>query len=1245
MGSHQSDVLEKSAQEGPAATEERGGLPQQQDSLPGYESLGSPEGLQAIKACDVSKDANIVPTLSTVVNSMVTPLNLRTVYEHQQDGDDNGSHPCGDDLGRVGAEDGKTDHRALGLPPIVTTGSESYRKHGYRYGKSAHSYVSFLSSPGSTSSLKKKSSRLERNFWKAKNHVNRELVAFLTETSTLFGSLRNQTSEKDDDDDDDDLGHLEHAMAIAQRCIREPVERFKESVKDEVDEVDELRKGARDGSLGKTIYTKLLFLLSHCSRLMVGEENSPGAAGTPACFTAARTKRGQLSNSGGLRGKRGTSTSSLKNYGKNIVLLRSPRRSGEPHEMKKVGTSPRSRLGSPVVRSVAPSTSMKESMRLLQKLQLDDGDVSSCQKYKDQTPSSSGAGLRQATPGTPPSSARSSPSPLGLRQSTVTTTLMEPHYDEETSASCVYTTSIVSTPRAANITEPVLHDTPRQMLQDMVKQSASQTSLGLENDHEVVIEEAPRYQSIMMKAIDSTIEKECSLCCLPMAGMEIDEHTSLCHSYSKTYYDSLDTGNLDIVINTLGSMADSMLSDSKESSPILESLMVDIVSAARQAVALQPDHSSVPANRCKDIALVLKSALEDSLEVVAEVNGIKVRAIGSTLRRIIVSKAENLAFDENIDESPEISDYISAWGSVCMDDFEILKPISKGAFGRVYLARKNETGELYAIKVMRKADLVRKNMVESARNERNILAMANNPFVVRFFFSFTSRDNLYIVMEYSPGGDLASLLRNLGAVDEKIARQYISEVILALEYCHAQGIIHRDLKPDNILISGDGHIKLTDFGLSCFGVIDRTDPQVTYEEETCGSMPSSPVKKATGVSRGHARSMSTLASMDPTASPASKADLRESMKRMKSSPRLHFPDQSKRAIGTPDYLAPEILLGTGHWLEADWWSLGVVLFEMVAGSPPFTASTPEKIFQNILERNIQWPSNVDMSPDLRDLLEKLLCLDQANRLGSRGAMEVKIHSWFDGVDWSDLARQKAAFVPSTTSDTDTSYFVERKEISKLSLNLDLDSVKSSKSTAPNSQWPSATASPLASSRSIRSMIESRLGHRHHGSACSQSMSAREFTSNLTAETSEELYYHLNADAIIQGAAKALEGFESASRETNTDSELDSVDNQIYEAQYWPQIEGQHNTLLTEKNLAKLALLRTRQYDAIKSNDENSDKTMEAEAVWAEFDNPTDDFSMVNFRSTSSSPMKSSPFVSGNNKNGFSSSFSTPRKKH
>lgn len=325
-----------------------------------------------------------------------------------------------------------------------------------------------------------------------------------------------------------------------------------------------------------------------------------------------------------------------------------------------------------------------------------------------------------------------------------------------------------------------------------------------------------------------------------------------------------------------------------------------------------------------------------------------------------------------------------------IDDFEILKPISRGAFGRVFLAKKRTTGDLFAIKVLRKADMIRKNAVESILAERDILISVRNPFVVRFFYSFTCRENLYLVMEYLNGGDLYSLLRNLGCLEEDMARVYIAEVVLALEYLHSLHIVHRDLKPDNLLIAHDGHIKLTDFGLSKVGLINSTDDL-----------------------SGPAVSGTMLLGEDEQHSVTEQSHQRERR-------------QNRSAVGTPDYLAPEILLGTGHAETADWWSVGVILFELLTGIPPFNAEHPQTIFDNILNRKIPWP-NVpeEMSYEAEDLIDKLLTEDPNQRLGAKGAAEVKRHSFFKNINWDTLQRQKAAFVPTADGALDTSYFTSR----------------------------------------------------------------------------------------------------------------------------------------------------------------------------------------------------------------------------
>ncbi|XP_058107635.1 probable serine/threonine protein kinase IRE isoform X3 [Magnolia sinica] len=410
----------------------------------------------------------------------------------------------------------------------------------------------------------------------------------------------------------------------------------------------------------------------------------------------------------------------------------------------------------------------------------------------------------------------------------------------------------------------------------------------------------------------------------------------------------------------------------------------------------------------------LLSCLEDLQDVVQnrKVDALIVETFGRRMEKLLREKYLHLCEhidDERLD-SPSVAvdgnglhedDIVpsllaSPIDSNCKDrtsieDFEIIKPISRGAFGRVFLAKKRITGDLFAVKVLKKADMIRKNAVESILAERDILMTVRNPFVVRFFFSFTCRENLYLVMEYLNGGDLYSLLRNLGCLDEQMACTYIAEVVLALEYLHSLSIIHRDLKPDNLLIAKDGHIKLTDFGLSRVGLIGSTDDL------------SGPIVSSTAF----------LGDEEPSLSAEQQTQKRAQR-------------QKNPAVGTPDYLAPEILLGMGHSTTADWWSVGIILFELLVGIPPFNAEHPQKIFDNIMNRDIPWP-NVpeEMSHEAYDLIDKLLKENPFQRLGATGAGEVKRHPFFKDINWDTHASQKAAFIPAADDAQDTSYFMSR----------------------------------------------------------------------------------------------------------------------------------------------------------------------------------------------------------------------------
>ncbi|KAK9707045.1 hypothetical protein RND81_07G169300 [Saponaria officinalis] len=395
------------------------------------------------------------------------------------------------------------------------------------------------------------------------------------------------------------------------------------------------------------------------------------------------------------------------------------------------------------------------------------------------------------------------------------------------------------------------------------------------------------------------------------------------------------------------------------SEPLDRQQIVELADIARRLQCVESvDHCH---NCLEELEEVIENRVYDDLTV---------DTFGASIKKLIREKRRQL---EQLSNSKIHPPNTTIDGDrISIDDFNVIKPISRGAFGRVFLARKLTTGDIFAIKVLRKKNVIRKNAIHSIQTERDILTIVDNPFVVRLFYSFTSRENLYLVMEYLNEGDLYSLLRNLGCLDEDSARTYIAEVVLALDYLHSLNVVHRDLKPDNLLIAHDGHIKLTDFGLSKVGIIDRFATRHDY----CPNLPTT----------------SSFEKDKPQ--PFALENQQERSKK-------------RRVVGTPDYMAPEILLGKEHGATADWWSLGVILFELIVGVPPFNAERPKMIFDNILGRNISWPKIPEqMSYEAWDLIDKLLTIDPNQRLGAGGAAEVKGHPFFDGINWDTLYTQE-----------------------------------------------------------------------------------------------------------------------------------------------------------------------------------------------------------------------------------------------
>ncbi len=329
--------------------------------------------------------------------------------------------------------------------------------------------------------------------------------------------------------------------------------------------------------------------------------------------------------------------------------------------------------------------------------------------------------------------------------------------------------------------------------------------------------------------------------------------------------------------------------------------------------------------------------------------------------------------------------------------FKTAKPLGIGAFGVVSLVRKVDTNKLYAMKTLRKADVLRRNQVAHVKAERDILAEADNEWVVKLFFSFQDIENLYFVMEYIPGGDMMSLLIKLGTFPEHLTLFYVAELVCAIESVHKMGFIHRDIKPDNILIGRDGHIKLTDFGL-CTGF--------RWTHDSKRYLPKGQHQ------RHHSMEPGQWEDEDPV-KPLEVRRLQE-----------HDRSIAHSLVGTPNYIAPEILRRGGYKQLCDWWSVGVIMYEMIVGQPPFMAPTPSETQQKITNwsQYLHIPRRAVMSHAAADLIMRFCC-DPIDRIGKNGMDEIKSHPFFSAIDWSvGIRNYEPPYVPKIMYDADTSNF-------------------------------------------------------------------------------------------------------------------------------------------------------------------------------------------------------------------------------
>ncbi|CAG9535947.1 unnamed protein product [Cercopithifilaria johnstoni] len=326
-------------------------------------------------------------------------------------------------------------------------------------------------------------------------------------------------------------------------------------------------------------------------------------------------------------------------------------------------------------------------------------------------------------------------------------------------------------------------------------------------------------------------------------------------------------------------------------------------------------------------------------------------------------------------------------------DFTSLKVIGRGAFGEVRLVQKIDTGHVYAMKILRKTEMLEKEQTAHVRAERDILSEADCEWVVKMYFSFQDPLNLYLVMEFLPGGDMMTLLIKKDTLSEDATKFYIAEASLAIQAIHNLNFIHRDIKPDNLLLDSKGHIKLSDFGL-CTGL--KKAHRTEYYRNWPSQLPKDFVTKPFGSKR--------------------KA---ETWKRNRRA-------IAYSTVGTPDYIAPEIFQPNGYTKACDWWSLGVIMYEMLIGYPPFCSETPQETYRKVInwKQTLLFPPEIPISVDAKTTIRKF-CSEPEHRLGhSDGVEELKACQFFRGIDWNNIRKCPTPIRVDVKSIDDTSNFDE-----------------------------------------------------------------------------------------------------------------------------------------------------------------------------------------------------------------------------
>ena len=396
-----------------------------------------------------------------------------------------------------------------------------------------------------------------------------------------------------------------------------------------------------------------------------------------------------------------------------------------------------------------------------------------------------------------------------------------------------------------------------------------------------------------------------------------------------------------------------------------------------------------------------------------EKNWIKIDQYLSTINALTEAEKDDIKLLAKIKENQILKLFRK---KISINDFEIIKPIGKGGFGEVNICRYKGNQKIYAMKRITFEQLKYKNGLLNFQTEKDILSINhNNIWITQLSFSFIDNAYLYLIMDYCPGGDLMGYLISRDTLEEKEAKFYLAELILCVDSLHKMNCIHRDLKPDNILIGRDGHIKLSDFGLS---FISR-EKLFPFTENMKGNiLPNLLFRKQSTEEDEKNTEINNIKIVNEN---------NISMNNIK-----HFNQViAYSGVGSPDYMAPEVILNDsnkGYGDEIDWWSVGAIFYEMLIGIPPFLSDNAQTTCAKIIHFNeyLKIPEEVKISKEAEKLIFGFLT-ERKKRLGNNGIEEIKNKPFFKNFEWDKIREMTPPFIPQLDSPDDTKYFLHNKK--------------------------------------------------------------------------------------------------------------------------------------------------------------------------------------------------------------------------